>query len=383
LIQQIFLSFNSPVIYAAGEPVEPTKAYRAELRAPEDLSTLRARVRSYAILSRIPAVDDATLAAAPGWGQERPLPDGYEQHLALPETVTPRTRTLAADLTAGLETPFAKAQAIERYLRTIEYDLNVPLPPDDVTDVADYFLFDLQRGYCDYYATTFVVMARSVGLPTRFATGFAVGQWNAQEQVYVVTEAEAHSWPEVYFPDYGWIPFEPTGGRPPLERETAPITSAGAGGAPMEDEAEALAAFEDFNRPAIEWNWQMLFWLPPLGLLIWGGAWLAFRWRRRREDPWLALVGWGARQGRPMGEEETALEYGRALGQHIEVHVSRPSDSSRMAAREVVALSDDVTRARYGPTPARLSAAEQAAARWARLRGYLRRLRLVKLRIED
>ena len=383
LVQQIFLAFNSPVIYAAGEPLEPTKAYRAEVRAPEDLSTLRARVRSYAILSRIPAVDDATLAAAPGWSQDRPLPDGYEQHLTLPETVTPRTRALAAELTAGLETPFAKAQAIERYLRTIEYDLNVPLPPDDVTDVADYFLFDLQRGYCDYYATAFVVLARSVGLPTRFATGFAVGQWDVQEQIYVVTEAEAHSWPEVYFPDYGWIPFEPTGGRPPLDRRAASGASASQGVDGMQTEEEALAAFESLSRPVIDWNWQMLFWLLPLGLLIWGGVWLARRWRQRREDPWLALVGWGTRQGRPMGDEETALEYGRGLGQHIETHVRQPSDSSRTAAHEVVALSDDVTQARYGPASARASALEQAATRWARLRGYLRRLRLGELKIED
>jgi hypothetical protein len=82
-----------------------------------------------------------------------------------------------------------------------------------------------------------------------------------------------------------------------------------------------------------------------------------------------------------MGDEETALEYGRALGQHIETHVRQPSDSSRTAAREVVALSDAVARAHYGPASARTSALEQAAARWARLRGYLRRLRLGE--IED
>ena len=91
-------------------------------------------------------------------------------------------------------------------------------PPEGLSDVADYFLFDLQRGYCDYYATAFVVLARLAGLPTRFVTGFAPGNWSMNEQLWIVTEADAHSWPEVYFPEVGWVPFEPTGGRPALER---------------------------------------------------------------------------------------------------------------------------------------------------------------------
>ncbi|MBK8796669.1 MAG: transglutaminase domain-containing protein [Anaerolineales bacterium] len=107
---------------------------------------------------------------------------------------------------------------MERYLRTFPYDLSVPPLPEAVTDVADYFLFDLQRGYCDYYATSFVVLARAAGIPARFVTGFTSGAWNPTEQVWTVTEANAHSWPEVYFPAVGWVPFEPTAGRPELTR---------------------------------------------------------------------------------------------------------------------------------------------------------------------
>ena len=126
--------------------------------------------------------------------------------LALPGTITTRTRQLAAELNAG--STYATAATIEAHLRTLAYDLTVDKPPSDVTDVADYFLFDLQRGYCDYYATAFIVLARLNGLPARFATGYAIGSWNDDEGEWTITEAQAHSWPEVYFPQAGWVPFE-------------------------------------------------------------------------------------------------------------------------------------------------------------------------------
>ena len=250
--------------------------------------------------------------------------------------------------------------------------LDVPLPPDAVTDVADYFLFDLQRGYCDYYATAFVVLARMAGLPTRFVTGFAVGAWDASEGVFVVTEAEAHSWPEVYFPDYGWIAFEPTGGRPELVRVGLPTAASGSA---MPAEMPEIGGID---ADTIVWNWEMLFWLLPLGLLIWGAIWFIGRWRRRREDPWTALLQWGTRWGRPMSADETTLEYGHALGDHIHEYADSPAEARRTAAREVGTLSDEVTLAHYGPTAARATAVEAVSARWATLRSRLRQLRFGK-----
>ena len=163
------------------------------------------------------------------WGDGVELPESFAVHLELPDTVTQRTVDLAHSLTDEQPNMYAKAQAIEAYLRTFEYDLSVSAPPSDIVDVADYFLFDLQRGYCDYYATAFVVLARVAGLPTRFATGFAPGSWNPQDGRWTITEAEAHSWPEVYFPTYGWIPFEPTAGRSELSRIGLPAFSATGG----------------------------------------------------------------------------------------------------------------------------------------------------------
>ena len=368
VVQQVALAFNSQVLYAAAEPVEASADVRLEQRSPGDVVALWASEKSYTAVSLVPAVSEAELEATQSWGDAVPLPAGYELHLLLPDAVTERTRDLARSLTDGQPTMYAKARAIESYLRTFEYDLDVPAPPDDVADVADYFLFDLQRGYCDYYATAFVVLARSVGLPTRFATGFVPAHWNAPEGRWTITEAEAHSWPEVYFPGYGWIPFEPTAGRSELVRIGLP-SSAGLGTSRSQDEQE--------QRPEqqLVWNWQMLVWLVPLGLLLWGTWRLLVRIRRRGEDPWQTLIRWGGRAGRPMASYETILEYGHGLADYVVGTQTERQDLARMAASEMRALSGAVSSLHYAPEAERVQASARASHHWERLRGYLRALR--------
>jgi hypothetical protein len=84
--------------------------------------------------------------------------------------------------------------------------------------VTEYFLFDLRKGYCDYYATAMVVMARLAGLPARYVVGYIGENYDDVTQVYLITADQSHAWPEIYFPNYGWIAFEPTGGRTAIQR---------------------------------------------------------------------------------------------------------------------------------------------------------------------
>jgi len=140
------------------------------------------------------------------------------RYLALPYSLPERVRTLAQEITNGISNPYDKVKAIERYLRiNYPYDLEIPPPPEG-QDVVDYFLFDLRRGYCDYYATSMVVLTRSVGIPARFVSGYAPGTYDVPNGQYIIRELDAHSWAEFYFPEIGWVEFEPTASQPEIER---------------------------------------------------------------------------------------------------------------------------------------------------------------------
>jgi len=157
----------------------------------------------------------------------RDFPDFIRQrYTALPASVPERVYALARQVTQAAGTPYDEARALELYLRkNYVYSLDVPLPPAN-SDVADNFLFALQRGYCDYYATAMVVMARSVGLPARLVMGFSTGRYQAAAAEYVVTAADAHAWVEVYFSGVGWVEFEPTSAQPEIIRPMQAVAAA-------------------------------------------------------------------------------------------------------------------------------------------------------------
>ena len=139
----------------------------------------------------------------------------------LPDDLPDRIRSLAIDITGGLPGPYAKARAIETYLR-IRYPYRFADSEDDLVppgrDPVDWFLFDHQEGTCGVYSSAFVVLARSVGLPARVVSGWAIAQTATAQTVYT---SQAHQWAEVAFDGLGWISFEPTGSGGPVDRVTA------------------------------------------------------------------------------------------------------------------------------------------------------------------
>lgn len=137
------------------------------------------------------------------------------------QNVSGDVRALTQQIIAasGAVTPYDKAKAIEQWLRiTIPYDENIPAPPIN-QDAVDWFLFDIQRGYCNYYATAMIMMLRSEGIPARMGAGFAQGDYDPSTRTYTIKENDAHTWVEVYFPNYGWVPFEPTANEAPVNRD--------------------------------------------------------------------------------------------------------------------------------------------------------------------
>jgi transglutaminase-like putative cysteine protease len=208
------LLFSTDVPLRADWRVKPQSNLFADQAAllQADMFAAASSAHAYKAESYIPRVTTAELRAA-----STDYPDDIrERYLYLPSSVPERVRQLAQELTMGKVNAYDKAKAIESYLRTYPYDLNVPAPPEG-RDVADYFLFDLKKGYCDYYATAMVVLARAGGVPARFVSGYASGSYDAANAEYVVRELNAHSWAEVFFPGIGWVEFEPTASQPEIE----------------------------------------------------------------------------------------------------------------------------------------------------------------------
>ena len=120
-----------------------------------------------------------------------------------------RVGTLADSLTQGLDNNYDKVTAINDFFHT-EFDYTLELPRSAQEATLDYFLFERGEGHCEYFSTAMVVLLRSLGVHAREVNGFLGGQWNDFGQYLAVTQNEAHSWVEVWFPGYGWVQFDPT-----------------------------------------------------------------------------------------------------------------------------------------------------------------------------
>ncbi|NEW08103.1 transglutaminase domain-containing protein [Paenibacillus sp. SYP-B3998] len=149
-----------------------------------------------------------------------------DTYLQLPANLPRTVRALAQQVTTNYPNPYAKAVAIEQYLRSsYSYSLDKPTRPTRNEDFVSHFLFVDRVGYCDHFSTSMVVLLRSVGVPARWVKGYAPGTLLATTEDHLqevrVSNQDAHSWVEVYFPSTGWVPFEPTPGFSSLDSEQA------------------------------------------------------------------------------------------------------------------------------------------------------------------
>ena len=334
--------------------------------------------QTYTLTSAVSVASAEALREAgteyPAWVMNR--------YVQLPVDLPQRVRDLAADLTAGADTPYDKAKAIEEYLRTLPYTTTIEPPPFDA-DGVDHFLFTLGRGYSEYYASAMAVLLRSVDVPARLVTGYNAGTQVPDREAYVVADSNAHGWVEVFFPRYGWISFEPTAGRslpasyrPASQAEPDQPTGGGGGGVEHDDciplfedcpgtlaqspdpsDAEDTSAFADWFRSILPW----LLSAAAASTLVTVMGWLL--WRRYMtpsRDPELAyrrLSVLGALSSNGPTPHQTPYEYRDRLGQALPAY-----------REEISAVVDAYVQNRYGPKKLQRRGGWRLTRAWLRLR---------------
>ena len=130
------------------------------------------------------------------------LDDGSEQAV----------RTLLDQITDDGDTPLEVARAIQAHLRGNAYTYTLELADEEANgplpdDALARFL-QTKRGYCIQFSTAMIMLSRAAGIPARMAVGYLRGEADGDERV--VRVSDAHAWPELWFPQLGWVRFEPT-----------------------------------------------------------------------------------------------------------------------------------------------------------------------------
>jgi len=233
-----------------------------------------------------------------------------------PPPGNPRTVQFARELRAANPDDRRFASAILQWFRDEQFFYTLA-PPLLEEDPVDAFLFDSRRGFCEHYASAFVVLLRAAGIPARVVTGYQGGEINPRGGYMIVRQSDAHAWAEAII-DGQWQRFDPTAAVAPsrIERglfgsvaanEPVPLFARQDGGL-LKDLQLAIDAFNhQWHRNVIQFNrdrqralwrewkldqfepWQVAI-VASCALLAWaGGVFAWFAARRKREERALTL----------------------------------------------------------------------------------------------
>ena len=231
-----------PVKWDPGASAPAQVAENGVVLLPEGLS----RGQRYTVWSYVPALNPRALARVPA-----EYPDSLSRYLEIypgvdvPAFGTPGREERMDELFSGnfgalfdhdrlyrraravigeAQSPYGAAAALEAWLRGGNDFIYDESPPAfGTTSPLPYFVLESKRGYCQQFAGAMALMLRLVGVPARVAAGFTSGEYSREKGEWTVTDRNAHTWVEVYFPGHGWLPFDPTPGRGAL---SAPYSAA-------------------------------------------------------------------------------------------------------------------------------------------------------------
>jgi transglutaminase-like putative cysteine protease len=304
-----------PGVISAAYPIEslyaPVTGLREDAYGTFFTPDLLRPGQTYSVVSYLPNLTAKELQNEPSYAVSPDTDPAYLDTGGLSQ----RARSLALAAVNGHATSeFDEVMALTNYLQSnFRYSQQLGHVPAG-RDPVDWFLFDVKIGYCEQFATAETLMLRSLGIPARLATGYSTGSYDPVLDQSVVRERDAHAWVEVWFPNHGWVPVDPSPGFAALAATQFPSHWAAGGIARLIPHLEIgapLAAISSLGLLGV---------VPPavvIGLLVvFAWAWLRTRRRTTRskappgESDLLRLYERIQRRlGRRRAPPETPLEY--------------------------------------------------------------------------
>jgi transglutaminase-like putative cysteine protease len=180
---------------------------------PRAYTTSDFQIRAYApVVSRLRYEVRSVLEYRTGVTER---PQAIERALRLPQNSNPRTVAFARELRRKHPSDAALIRDVLLMLRNENFYYTLEPPPLGVQPVDD-FLFETRSGFCEHYASAFAVLMRAAGIPARVVTGYQGGEMNPFGNYFIVRQADAHAWTEVWLADAGWVRVDPTAAVSPL-----------------------------------------------------------------------------------------------------------------------------------------------------------------------
>ncbi len=189
------------------------------------------------------------MRSSPGLENRELSAQQRKRALQLPDNITPRMRALVAGWQAQSDDPARLVDAALQHFRNEAFYYSLT-PPRTFGNPADEFLFETRSGFCEHYATSFTLLMRVAGIPSRVVTGYQGGAFNPLGDYLIVRQSDAHAWSEVWLPERGWTRIDPTAAVAPERILRSFDPGFLVGGAPIQFSDQQLSLLRDLAREA-------------------------------------------------------------------------------------------------------------------------------------
>lgn len=212
-------TLQKPMLSDVGTPVDYTvtlephnKLWLFALDIPTNISVAADMAPDFQLLSRTPVNARLRYNARSQLTYRANLnepPQQIKRALDLPRGYNPKALQLAAEWRAKNTNDVAIANTALRYFNQNAFSYTLEPPQLGIHSVDD-FLFTTKQGFCEHYASSFVFLMRAAGVPARVVTGYQGGEFNELGGYYILRQADAHAWTEVWLANRGWVRVDPT-----------------------------------------------------------------------------------------------------------------------------------------------------------------------------